>query len=65
MLTGRTGLSARVHFQLGNGLAMPFPPERFATAWPQHSSMNIADKTGLYAEIRRVLRPQEHHLAWR
>ena len=56
MLTGRTGLSARVHFRLGNALAMPFPPESFDIAWTQHSSMNIADKARLYAEIRRVLR---------
>jgi ubiquinone/menaquinone biosynthesis C-methylase UbiE len=57
MLTDRTGLSAQVHFQLGNALAMPFPPESFDIAWTQHSSMNIADKTGLYTEIHRVLRP--------
>jgi ubiquinone/menaquinone biosynthesis C-methylase UbiE len=57
MLTGRTGLSSQVRFQLGNALAMPFAPERFDTVWTQHSSMNIADKAGLYAEIHRVLRP--------
>lgn len=57
MLTGRTGLSARVHFRLGSALAMPFPPASFDIAWTQHSSMNIADKARLYAEIRRVLRP--------
>jgi SAM-dependent methyltransferase len=57
MLTARTGLSTRVRFQLGNALALPFPPESFDIAWTQHSAMNIADKAGLYAELHRVLRP--------
>jgi SAM-dependent methyltransferase len=57
MLTHVTGLSGRVNFKLGNALAMPFPAERFEVVWTQHSSMNIADKARLYAEIHRVLKP--------
>jgi ubiquinone/menaquinone biosynthesis C-methylase UbiE len=57
MLSARTGLSQRVRFQTGNALEMPFPPEFFHMVWTQHSSMNIADKEALYAEIHRVLRP--------
>jgi SAM-dependent methyltransferase len=57
MLTARTGLDDRVTFRHGNALALPCPDEGFDVVWTQHSSMNIADKAGLYAEIRRVLRP--------
>ncbi|MGH8069865.1 MAG: class I SAM-dependent methyltransferase [Candidatus Entotheonellia bacterium] len=57
MLTARTGLSERVHFHVGNAVEMPFPSESFDVVWTQHSSMNIADKARLYAEIHRVLRP--------
>jgi len=55
-LTRRTGLSARVAFEHGSALAMPFPDASFDLVWTQHSSMNIADKRRLYAEIGRVLR---------
>ncbi|HET8626055.1 MAG TPA: methyltransferase domain-containing protein [Thermomicrobiales bacterium] len=57
LLTAHTGLDGRVTFRQGDALAMPFPDESFDAVWTQHSSMNIADKARLYAEIRRVLRP--------
>jgi len=57
MLTARTGLSDRVTFRHGNALDMPFPDGDFDAVWTQHSTMNIADKERLYAEIHRVLRP--------
>lgn len=56
-LTARTGLSDRVSFRYGSALDMPYPDAGFDLAWTQHSSMNMADKERLYAEIRRVLRP--------
>jgi SAM-dependent methyltransferase len=56
-LTARTGLAERVSFRHGDALAIPFPDGSFDVVWTQHSSMNIADKERLYAEIRRVLRP--------
>ena len=56
MLTERTNLVDRVHFQQGNALDMPFADQSFDVIWTQHSSMNIADKQGLYAQIYRVLR---------
>lgn len=56
-LTAWVGLSDRVQFQHGNALNMPFDDGSFDLAWMQHSSMNIADKACLYAEIQRVLRP--------
>lgn len=57
ILTARTGLSDRVTFRHGSALNMPFADAHFAVVWAQHSSMNIADKERLYAEIFRVLRP--------
>ena len=57
MLTARTGLADLVSFRHGSALEMPYPDATFDVAWMQHSSMNIADKERLYAEIRRVLRP--------
>lgn len=57
LLTARTGLGKLVEFRCGNALEMPFPKESFDLVWTQHSSMNIADKPALYAEIHRVLRP--------
>lgn len=57
MLTARMGLSDRVTFRCDDALAMPFPALSFDVVWMQHSSMNIADKSRLYAEMYRVLRP--------
>ncbi len=57
MLTARSGLSERVAFRHGDALALPFADAAFDLVWTQHSSMNIADKRGLYAEAYRVLRP--------
>ena len=58
VLTARTGLGGRVSFRHGDALEMPYPDDAaFDPAWTQHSSMNIADKGRLYAEIHRVLRP--------
>ena len=58
LLTQRTGLADRVMFRHGNALEMPFPEGSFDAVWTQHSSMNIDEKERLFAEIRRVLRPQ-------
>lgn len=57
MLTARVSLDRLVKFQHGNALAMPFMDGTFDAAWTQNSSMNIADKERLYAEIHRVLCP--------
>ncbi|MFN8557966.1 MAG: methyltransferase domain-containing protein [Dehalococcoidia bacterium] len=56
-LTALLRLGDRVAFRHGNALAMPFPDGGFDVVWTQHSSMNVADKERLYAEIRRVLKP--------
>ena len=50
------GLEARVRFQVGNALAMPFDDGMFEGAYSMFVSMNIADKTQLYREIHRVMK---------
>ncbi len=54
-LTARTGLADRVTFRQGNALDLPFDAGSFDVVWTQHSSMNIADKSALYAQFHRVL----------
>lgn len=56
-LTAAVGLGARVAFEQGDALAMPFADARFDGAYSMNVSMNIADKAGLYREISRVLKP--------
>jgi SAM-dependent methyltransferase len=57
VLTRAVGLADRVAFEQGNALAMPFADASFDGAYSMNVSMNIADKAGLYGEIRRVLKP--------
>jgi SAM-dependent methyltransferase len=57
VLTTRTGLEDLVSFRHASALDMPYSDANFDAVWMQHSSMNIADKERLYAEIQRVLRP--------
>ena len=56
-LTDALGLEARVDFNVGDALAMPFPNERFDGAYSMNVSMNIGDKPALYRETHRVLKP--------
>lgn len=54
--TSLIGLDARIRFQVGNALAMPFDDGTFEGAYSMFVSMNIADKAQLYREIHRVLK---------
>jgi SAM-dependent methyltransferase len=56
-LTSRSGLSNRVSFQLGDAMHLPFEDSTFEVLFLQHVAMNIGDRSALYAEIHRVLRP--------
>lgn len=56
-ITRSLGLESLVSFQQGNALDLPFPDASFDVVWTQHASMNIADKSTLYREMWRVLRP--------
>ncbi|MGK2943584.1 MAG: class I SAM-dependent methyltransferase, partial [Desulfuromonadales bacterium] len=57
MLARRLNLDSRVSYRHGNALDMPFADSCFDVLWTQHASMNISDKTGLYAEMWRVMKP--------
>ena len=57
VLTRAVGLADRIAFEQGNALAMPFADASFDGAYSMNVSMNIADKAGLYREVRRVLKP--------
>jgi sarcosine/dimethylglycine N-methyltransferase len=56
-LTERTGQTGQVSFQTASALDLPFEDGRFDAVFLQHVAMNIADRRGLYREIRRVLKP--------
>jgi SAM-dependent methyltransferase len=56
-LTSRCGLSERVSFQTADALHLPFRDGSFDAVFLQHVVMNIRDRSGLYAQIRRVLVP--------
>jgi MPBQ/MSBQ methyltransferase len=56
-LTRRVGAGDRVEILEGDALDLPFDDATFDVVWTQHVSMNIADKVGFYANMRRVVRP--------
>jgi len=56
-LTRLLELEDRVTIEHGNALAMPFADARFDGAYSMNVSMNIKDKSALYREVGRVLKP--------
>lgn len=56
-LATRVGLGEVVDYHHGSALEMPFDDATFDIAWTEHAQMNIGDKTALYTEIARVLKP--------
>lgn len=46
-----------ITFRVGDAASVPFPDASFDLVWMQHVAMNVADRAGLYQEIRRLLRP--------
>jgi len=57
LLNRLTGLEDLIEVQQCSALDLPYPDAHFDAAWMQNVGMNIADKRGLYGEIRRVLKP--------
>jgi MPBQ/MSBQ methyltransferase len=55
-LTSRTKLDGLVEFQQCSALELPFDGETFDRAYMIHVGMNIADKAGIFREVRRVLK---------
>ena len=56
-LTQVVKLDHLVDFRQGSALQMPFETDTFDRACMIHVGMNIADKAGVYQEVRRVLKP--------
>jgi ubiquinone/menaquinone biosynthesis C-methylase UbiE len=56
-LTAHVGLADRVDYRQTSALALPFAPQTFDGAYMLHVGMNIPDKTALFREVRRVLKP--------
>ena len=54
-LSARTGQAGQTTFEVGSALDLPFAAGGFDAVLLQHVAMNIADRAGLYREIRRVL----------
>lgn len=56
-LTQLVKLHDRVEFRQASALDLPFQKETFDRASMIHVGMNIADKAGVYREVRRVMKP--------
>jgi MPBQ/MSBQ methyltransferase len=56
-LTARTKLNDKVSYEVGSALETPFATGKFDAAINIHVAMNIRNRSGLYKEIARVLRP--------
>jgi SAM-dependent methyltransferase len=57
LLSQRTSMGDRVELRVGDITVIDLPDASVDHCWTQHVAMNIADRQGLYREIRRVLRP--------
>jgi ubiquinone/menaquinone biosynthesis C-methylase UbiE len=57
VLTEWTGLADRARYETASALDMPFEDGSFDKAVQLHVGMNIADKSALFREVHRVLRP--------
>lgn len=56
-LSQRVGLADNVTFVQGSAVELPFPAGSFDGAYMLHVGMNIGDKAALFAQVRRVLKP--------
>jgi SAM-dependent methyltransferase len=56
-LTQRCDLGDRVAFDVADALDLPFEAGAFDAVFLQHVAMNIENRSGLYAEVRRILAP--------
>jgi cyclopropane fatty-acyl-phospholipid synthase-like methyltransferase len=54
---GRRGLTHRVHFEVADFTATPFPDASFDVVWAVESLCHAARKADFYQEAARVLRP--------
>jgi SAM-dependent methyltransferase len=56
-LTRKTGLAKRISYRVADATDLPFADRAFSHAWMLDVSMHIRDKSALFREIARVLRP--------
>src|SRR5215831_4119151 len=56
-LTRMTKLEGSAKFEQASGLKLPFDAGRFDGAYMIHVGMNLANKAGVFSEVRRVLKP--------
>lgn len=57
MLSSKVGLADLVDYRQGDATNLPFDDGAFDVVWTEHVAMNIPDKTRLYEEMHRVLKP--------
>ena len=57
MLSSKVGLADLVDYRQGDATNLPFEDGAFDVVWTEHVAMNIPDKTRLYGEMHRVLKP--------
>jgi ubiquinone/menaquinone biosynthesis C-methylase UbiE len=57
LLADMVGLNHLVDYRQGDALDLPYADQSFDAVWTQHASMNICDKSRLYGEFYRVLKP--------
>jgi SAM-dependent methyltransferase len=58
------GLDGNISVHHGDVTDLPFPSTSFTVVMSQHVQMNVADKTRLYDEAHRVLRPRGRLAIW-
>ncbi len=63
-LNEMVGLDGYISVHQGDVTDLPFPSANFTVVMSQHVQMNVADKTRLYDEARRVLRPRGRLAIW-
>ncbi|MCP5037360.1 MAG: class I SAM-dependent methyltransferase [Rhodobacteraceae bacterium] len=51
------GLSSRISHRAGSVLDLPYDSNSFDAVWSQNVTMNVADKTAMFAEAFRVMQP--------
>ena len=57
LLNRLTGLDKHINVHQGSALDLPFADASFDVVWMQNVGMNIANKSRLYTEIARILKP--------
>lgn len=57
MLSAKIGLAELVDYRQGDATNLPFDDGSFDVVWTEHVAMNIPDKSRLYREMHRVLKP--------